>query len=368
VTASVGGSSFTLRMPLALRFRRWLCALLVLVMTGAPVVASAQGGREAGDGEEENPEALAAARALFVEGIELEKEDDWKGALEKFEKVAAVKMTPQVRFHIALCHENLGRLVDAVNGFELAEQEARAAGDRARDVLKNAPKRAEALRDRVAYLTLHVDGKVRTSKITIDGKEVALALVDSNIPVDPGDHVVEVKRDGEVTFSEELSFDEAETRELTLTIDDPEPPPPPKPQPTVTPEPDPDTTPPIVVEDDPPQWISYVVAGAGGAMLGGAGVLWLLRQSTLRGISRECQEPGFVGCDPADAGDADKAKQYDVASKVLLGVGAASVAAGVALWFILWPDDEPSPASTGASKAEVRITPTPTGLVVHGRF
>ncbi|HHH27045.1 MAG TPA: hypothetical protein ENK57_01680 [Polyangiaceae bacterium] len=315
------------------------------------------------------PEALAAARALFNEGIELEKEDRWDAALDKFEKVAAVKMTPQVRFHIALCHEKLGRLVDALNGFELAEQEARAAGDRARDVLRNAPKRAEALRARVAHVVIHVVGKVRTSKITIDGKEVALALVDSSIPVDPGDHLVEVRRDGTVIHSEELSLDEAEQTELTLEINDPEPPPKPDPKPDLTPDPVPKPNPDQTVEDDdPPQWVAYVVAGAGGAMLGGAGALWLLRQATLRAISRECREPGFVECDPAQVGDADKAKQYDVASKALLGVGAASVAAGVALWFILWPDDEPSPTSTGAKKSELHVVPGPTGVTVLGTF
>lgn len=358
------------------RLRRRLVAVVIgALLTGAvptgslvgPSRAYAQDDEDGGSGA--TPEALAAARALFNEGIELEKEDEWQAALERFEKVAAVKMTPQVRFHIALCHEKLGRLVDAVNGFELAEQEARTAGDRARDVLRNAPKRAEALRARVAHVVIRVEGKVRTSKITIDGREVALALVGSSIPVDPGDHVVEVRRDGEVTHTEEISLGEAESTELTLEIDDPEPPPKPDPKPDITPDPTPDPKPaPVVVDDDPPQWVAYVVAGAGGAMLGGAGVLWLLRQSTLRDISSNCREAGFVECDPADVGNADKAKQYDVGSKVLLGVGAASVAAGVALWFILWPDDEPSPTSTGAKKSELVVVPGPTGVTVVGTF
>jgi hypothetical protein len=341
------------------RLARWICAVLVVVALGGARPALAQ--------NEATPEALAAARALFTEGIELEKAGQWEEALAKFEKVAAVKMTPQVRFHIALCHEHLGRLVDAVNGFELAEQEARAAGQRARDVLENAPKRAAALRDRVAHVVLHVDGQVRTSKIYIDSKEVALALVDTSIPVDPGDHVIEVRRDSEVTFTEELSFDEAQTRELNLEINDPEPPPPPPP-PTPDPTVEPQPKPPVTVDEGPPQWIAYVVAGAGAAVVGGAGILWLLRQSTLRNISSECEDPGFQNCDPASAGDADLARQYDIGSKVALGVGLAGVATGVALWFILWPDDEPNPASTGASKAQIRVAPSPTGLQIYGRF
>ena len=33
-------------------------------------------------------------------------------------------MTPQVRFHIALCMENVGMLTQALEGFQLAAREA----------------------------------------------------------------------------------------------------------------------------------------------------------------------------------------------------------------------------------------------------
>jgi hypothetical protein len=340
------------------RFTRWLGAAL----TAATLCASPPSFAQAGDGP--TPEALAAARSLFVEGIDLEKEGDWEAALSRFMKVADVKMTPQVRFHIALCHEKLGRWVDAVNGFEFAEQEARAAGDHGRDVLENAPKRAEALRARLAHIVINVEGKVYTSKVFIDGNEVALALAGSSIPVDPGDHVIAVKRAGKTTFSEERSFDEAESQEITLEIDDPKPEPKPLPKPAVVPGGGDPSNP--VVPDDPPQWIAYVVAGVGVAALGGAGAMWGLRQQRLSGL--ECDNNDFTGCDPAFRAQADDAKNFDFASKVLLGVGAAGVVTGVALWFVLSPEDDPSPTSTGATKASIGIVPSPTGVHVLGRF
>ena len=333
-----------------------MCMVLAaLALQLAPVRAWAQP-------DEIAPAELAAARRLFVEGKELEAQGEWAAALEKFETVAKVKMTPQVRFHIALCHEHLGRWVDAVNGFEFAEQEARAAGPGARDVLRNAPERAEALRARVAHLTLSVTGTIRTSTIFLDGREVSSALVGSDIPLDPGDHLVEVKRDGEVSFSRQLSFAEAEAQQLELEIDDPEPPA--TPVPTATPDPQP--TPPPPVADNPPQWIAYVVAGVGVAALGTAGAFWYLRNEKLSVL--ECQDPvEFTGCDPVQQGTADNARAFDIGAKVLVGVGVAGIATGVGLWFLLWPDDDPQP-STGATQARVDVIPSPTGINIVGTF
>ncbi|MCA9622350.1 MAG: hypothetical protein KC731_25170 [Myxococcales bacterium] len=340
--------------------RRTLFPLLVALATLAPP-ALAQDEEEPPAAKEATPEELAAARALFVEGKALETEGKWDEALARFETVAKVKMTPQVRFHIALCHENVGRWVDAVNGFELAEQEARAAGDLARDVFENAPKRAEALRKRVAHVTIRVEGEVRTSKLFIDDKEVSLALAGTTIPIDPGDHVLQVRRGDEVIESRDLSFAEAESQEVELEIHDPQPPPP-DPEPKVVPKPD---VPPVIPDEPPPQWIAYVVAGAGAASLGLSGVFFGLRQSRLAKI--ECETDDFKQCDPAFKADADAAQTFHVGSLVTLGVGITAVAAGVGLWFLLWPDDDPDPTATGA-RAEVRVVPTPGGIVVQGRF
>ncbi|MEO7096259.1 MAG: hypothetical protein ABI175_23570, partial [Polyangiales bacterium] len=64
---------------------------------------------------------LTAARELFDEGLKLEEKNQWQPALDRFRKVAAVKATPAVRFHMGLCLENLGKLVDALNEFERAQ-------------------------------------------------------------------------------------------------------------------------------------------------------------------------------------------------------------------------------------------------------
>ena len=72
---------------------------------------------------------LSEARAAFQRGIELEQAKNWGGALKQFRQVGQVKMTPQVRYHIALCEENLGKLVAALGGYELALADAESVGD-----------------------------------------------------------------------------------------------------------------------------------------------------------------------------------------------------------------------------------------------
>jgi hypothetical protein len=335
----------------------------VLLVLSLPVLGQPEDGASETQAEP-TKEELAAARRLFAEAKDLETADDWAGALAKLEKVAGVILTPQVRFHVALCHEHLGRLVEAINGFELAVQEAKALGSKARSVVENAPIRAAKVRERVAHVQLTVVGTVRTSKIFIDGRGVSLALVDTKIPLDPGSHIIEVKQNDDVTDSHELELGEGESEEIVLKIDDPEPPAPPVPNPTSAPKPPPPPPDPGVPKEPPSRVPAYIVGGAGVAILGGAAVTFGLRAAAIGNV--RCYDPdNYTGCDPEDAETADLGETYDLTSKILLGAGAGVLAAGVVLWFVLAPDDDPDPTVAGT---KVGLTPVPGGLQLMGTF
>src|SRR4051812_36571010 len=68
-------------------------------------------------GAEPTGAQLDQARERFAAGRALEKDGRWSEALDAFQQVGAIKMTPQVRFHIALCLENVGVLTQALDGF-----------------------------------------------------------------------------------------------------------------------------------------------------------------------------------------------------------------------------------------------------------
>jgi hypothetical protein len=307
--------------------------------------------------DEPSPEELAAARALFNEGKDDEKRNKWQDAIEKFKKVAAVKMTPQVRFHLALCEENLGHLVSAINGFELAGEEARKAGKSAADVAENAPPRAEALRKRVPALKLHPTGRLLRSRILLDGSAVAAALLDTDIPVDPGTHVVEVDTGGTPGFRREITLAERETQGVDVEVDDKDEPAPVAPPPTDAPAAAPTKGSRLPV---------YIAGGVGVASLVGAGVFFGMRQSAISTVRSHCKN-GDSGCDPADYPTAINGERYGTASGVLLGVGLAGLATAGVLFFVLpGPSKAPPPRPQGP--ATVRLEPTLAGARFVGVF
>ena len=165
------GSSMRPASPLVpAHLRLVAAALLGLAALGAVSLASPPAAAQ-------TEEELTRLRQLFTEGRQLEGKGQWAEALKKFEAVAASKMTPQIRFHMALCEENMGRLVSALRGFELAAREAKEMGSAGVDALTPAVEHADAIRPRIAKLEIDVHGKLTTSKILLD--DTALAPKDS---------------------------------------------------------------------------------------------------------------------------------------------------------------------------------------------
>jgi hypothetical protein len=296
-------------------------------------------------------EELAAARLFFNEGKDLEKYREWAAALEKFKKVAFVKMTPQVRFHLALCEENLGKLVSAMQGFALAAEEAKKAGSIAVEVAAKAPARAEALRKRIATLKIDVAGRVVESSIVLDGAKVAAASFGAEIPVDPGAHVVEVVApSGKSTFRKELMLAEQAWEQVHVEVDDssarPLPPLPP-PAPALPPS----------------RLPAYIVGGAALFVLAGSAVFYGLEVNainTVRG-NAHCDEHDH-NCDGAYESTGNRGKTYSVISNVSLGVGLAGVATAGVLWFVR------APKKQEPQRAALTVSPLDRGVAIRGVF
>lgn len=300
---------------------------------------------------------LAAAREMFKDGKDLETKGAWADALAMFKKVAEVKMTPQVRFHIALCDEKLGRLVSAINGFELAAQEAVRAGTSAAEVAENAPTRAAALRKRVAVVNLVVKGRLSHSRILMDGAPVAAALLGSAIPVDPGRHTVELQTKGKVVFSKDLDLEEKDQETVDIEVNDVDPPPiVPK---IATPAKPP---PPEVPEDNPSKLPAVLVGTVGILGFIGAGVFLGLRESTIAEVGATCKTGGKQ-CDPDLESVARDGEKYTTAVTALTIAGGVGLGAAGVLWIVSLPPSKDDPAKT-----KLGLAPTPTGLRLLGTF
>jgi hypothetical protein len=339
---------------------RLLARLHLAAMLAVAGVAALTSSRDAMAGDPKAPaqgapaqgDALAQLRAVFAEGRALEDKGHWAEALEKFKEVAAGKMTPQVRFHIALCEENLGKLVSAMRGFQLAASEGTAAGSSAVEVPPAATQHAEALRARIAKLHIEVTGKLTTSKITLDDTPLIDKDFGAEVDVDPGRHVIEVRdASGKSTFRKELTLAEKGAEKVEVPVADAEE--------------APKTTPP---PPSPSRVPAYATGAVGLAALAGSGVFFALRASNIATIASHCKDPvNYTGCQPGDQNLANQGKIYNGVADALLGVGIAGVATGTILFFVLGPKKQPA-AGSPPPAASMRIVPAGTALKVIGTF
>jgi hypothetical protein len=148
----------------------------------------------------------------------------WAAALEKLERVVAIKETAGVRFHIAVCQEKLGQLVKSLESYERARDLASSSGSD--DVLDMAGPEIERMRTRVPRIRVEAPKGVGPLVVLIDQSVYADLPSGHEIRLDPGTHQVLVKVDGEVRLDRLVSLSEGQSE--TLSVRDwrsPDPPP-----------------------------------------------------------------------------------------------------------------------------------------------
>ncbi len=336
------------------RFRvlAWSCAVATALLGAAP----------AGAQDEEDP--VKQARMMFHQGLELEQAGNWAGALRMFRDVSQVKMTPQVRFHIALCEENLGKLIAALGGYELALAEADSVGESFRVEVEE---KIAAVRSRIPKLVIERGDGADAAKVELDGVLLGSSSIGVDVPVDPGPHVVTATAPGFEDFSTTIDLAEETTQTVTLTLAETEVAPVEEEPVEEEPEPPPEKKFPIVP-------VSLI--GGGGVLLLGSGAMLLMRSVALNDFRSLC--PGDL-CPPksqlsdADQDEIEKSRSrvatYGVLSPVLAvaGVGAAGV--GV---FLLVRESKADREEAHAGSTRVMVTPElgpeRLGLTMHGRF
>jgi hypothetical protein len=160
-------------------------ALLVLALSASPRGARADPPAPPAAAD------LATARQLFSEALAAEDQGRCAEAIPVYERIARIAVSPVLYFRLGVCNEALGRVVEAINAFELAAQEAEKKRDA--DVTKEARARLAKLRPRVARLAVRVPRGAEGVEIVIDDRPVSAALADAPLLVDPGPHHVVVR-------------------------------------------------------------------------------------------------------------------------------------------------------------------------------
>jgi len=187
---------------------RWRArgVLLGLALASAPIAAIAV---------EPSKTELAAARDLFSRAERDEDAGRWTDALDKLRRAGTVKMTPGIRFHIALCEEKLGQLVAALADYAAADAAARSEGNK--DVLDAIGDPLAALRARVPTITITLAADARGMEVTLDGLPLASGLLGTPVPVDVGPHTVQARAAGKPPFSKAVNAVEKQTATVEVT-------------------------------------------------------------------------------------------------------------------------------------------------------
>ncbi|WP_437629946.1 PEGA domain-containing protein [Sorangium sp. So ce854] len=307
------------------------CVAAALLLLQAPALA-------------QDDDELKRARAQFQQATELEQAGNWAAALQRFREVGQVRMTPQVRFHIAVCEENLGRLVAALGGYELALAEADAVGPDFRAEVEQSIGR---LRARIPKLVI-VRGKgAASAAVALDGVSLGGTSIGVEVPLDPGPHALTAKAPNHKPFQQTVELKEGGVTRVEVTLEA-------LPQELLIQAG-------ALPEKPPSKVVPYVIGGVGAASLIGSGVLFALRQGALQEMEDACGQGGR-SCPPSMQSRYDDLKFYHYGAQVALGVGVVAVGTATAI-LLLQRKTPKEPAKTS-----LELVPVAGGAEIGARL
>ena len=164
------------------------------------------------------PAEIAVARRLFHEAAKLEKDKQWADAAKKLAQAVGIKETPGLRFHLAFCEENMGKLVQALVDYDRAA-EMISDGVKAPDVAARLDPARAALKKRVPMLTVTLPADVPGATLEVDGHAMAPAVVGQPMPLDPGQHKLEADADGYTPFQATVTLAEGDRKTTDVKLE-----------------------------------------------------------------------------------------------------------------------------------------------------
>jgi hypothetical protein len=293
--------------------------------------------------EEASATETAAARSLAVEGLKLAQSGNCVDAAPKLERAEKLYHSAVVASRLGECYVSLGRLVEGTEILRKTLREPLPAEPT--PALTKALERAQRVLDgakpRIAGLTIKVVA-VDHLIVKVDGEPVPAALLDTEIPSDPGEHGVEASAPGFSKATTRVSVSEGEKKLVTLTlVRSPDAVPAAAP---VVAAGAPSTRQPSAAPTEPPasegtasrspskpnRVPAFVALGLGAATVGAGAVMGTLAMSQHKDLEPVC--PNGV-CPPDRTDELDAAKRLGTFSTIAFGVGAAGVALGTVLLF-----------------------------------
>ena len=300
----------------------------------------------------------AAAELLFREARKALARGKTEEACAKFAESQRLDPGAGTLINLAACREKLGQLATAWENWQAALRTLPPEDDRRPAVQK----RAQALESRLPRLEIKpAPGAPPDLRVKRGEVELGPAAFGLPLPVDPGEHTVEVSSPAHDSRRYTVTLREAEKKLLLVEPGparvEPKPALTPAPAPVPPPRPAPVEAPPPAQPSNATRTIGFVVAGAGAVSLLVGGVTGALALDKKNELDEECVDAAAGReCSPAGLDAADTGETYATISTITVAAGV--VAVGVGAWLILSGGSTPIAAgvqpTTGGALAGVR--------------
>src|SRR5262245_31495840 len=154
------------------------------------------------------------AEAFFQDGRRLLDEGKVAEACAKFGESQRIAPALGTLLNLAVCHEKQGKLASAWAEFTAVATQAARAGDA--DRKRFAAERLREIEPRVPKLVVSAEGVTPGMQIKLDGTSMGEGALGSSIPIDPGEHLIEVTAPDREPWSKTLQV--AAGKQETLLI------------------------------------------------------------------------------------------------------------------------------------------------------
>jgi hypothetical protein len=307
----------------------------------------------------------AAAEALFQDGRALLEQGRFEEACPKLAQSQSIDPGTGTLLALALCHEGQKKLASAWQEFTEVERQARRAGRTDRETI--AREHVAALRPRLSTLTLDVPEEVAATpglEVKVDGVVTETNLFGVPVPMDGGEHRIEVSAPGRKAWSETVQI-KPESHSASVTV----PPLAPAEEAAPAPTSEPSGSTPSDEQKtgrrsgSPLKTAGLITAGAGVVLLGVGSYLALDAKADYDAASELCSGDQC----PSDQYEiTEDARSQGTVATVLFVAGGAALATGAVLWVIAPSSQRGSAKQEGLRLKSVGVEPR--GIVLRGSF
>jgi hypothetical protein len=181
------------------------CAQLVAATNGASGRPAARDDSEA--------RRTTMARALFEEGLRFVDAGRWSDAQDRFERVLELRYSTVAAYNLGLAQARAG------HGVVAAATLRKLLTDPTLEPKVREPAVAQlaAVEAHFGWLTLHVPGRCDRCVVLVDREDWPPAVWGVAVPIDPGNHALELRIDSRVLASSQIEVNAAAHVETTLS-------------------------------------------------------------------------------------------------------------------------------------------------------